>query len=134
MPRIDLGDLAALKVQLQVRVDAEAEVCRRLFVTPGSGQAMEYTATEAEARALVALADPGSADPADYPFLQADRAAHGGTPTLLAVADQVLAQADAWRIAGGAIKQLRLAAKRAIDAAGDATAARAAARVTWPAP
>lgn len=134
--RLDLGpSLAALKEQLMACVDAGAEAARLRFITPGAGQALEYQATEREARAWLSAEAPQIDD---YPFLKAEvlavQAATGMTPDPTAVAADVVSQADAWQAVGSEIKRLRRAAKLAIEAAVDAPAARAAAQVTWPAP
>jgi hypothetical protein len=135
--RADLGpQLPALKTQLLAQVDAAAEAARQRFLTPGAGQALEYQATETEAHDYAAAGYP-TFDAALWPFLAAELAAlaEAGQPsTAEAVADQVLAQSTAWRAVGAAIKQLRRTAKLAIAAAETATAARAAAVVTWPQP
>ena len=130
--RINAGpSLAQLKAQLIEQVDREAEAARLRFVTPGAGQALEYQATEAEARAYLADPSPGGKP---WPWLEAERAAQGGTPTLAAIAAEVAAQADAWVAVGSAIKQLRRAAKLAIEGATTVAGSRAASSVTWPAP
>lgn len=135
--RFDLGPtLAELRAQMAAKVDAEAEAARLRFITPGSGQAMEYQATEAEAEAyLAASAAPGGIPVgATWPWLEAERVARGGAPTLLALAEEIIALRDAWVVAGSQIKTLRRAAKIAIEAATTPTAIRAAANVTWPTP
>jgi hypothetical protein len=138
--RFDLGPgLAELKLQLQTQVDAEAEAARLRYLTPGSGQALEYQATEADARSFTAAHLAGAnPDIGAYPFLLAEadaiEAATGAAPDAVEVATSVIAQADAWVAAGAEIKRLRRGAKLAIEAAVTPTAARAAAQVTWPHP
>lgn len=134
--RLDLGpDFATLKAQLLRQVDAEAEIARQRYVTPGAGQALEYQATEAEARAYLAAVNPTAAD---YPFVVAEAeaiaAATGTAPPLAAVAQDIIAQASAWAAIGSAIKTLRRTAKLRIEAATTPAEARAAAIVVWPAP
>jgi hypothetical protein len=134
--RLDLGPtLAGLKRELQDQVDREAEAARLRFITGGAGQALEYQATEAEARAFLAAAAPALAA---YPFLKAEvdarELAEGTAPAPAAVAAEIVAQAEAWTVVGAEIKRLRRAAKLAIDAAASPQAARAAAMVTWPEP
>lgn len=125
-----LGDLKAL---LTASVDHQAEQARQRFITPGSGQALEYEATEREARVFV---DAVSPDLADYPFLAAEVLAQedvgGATPDPSDVAAEIISQADAWKTVGSAIKRLRRSAKLAIEASSTHAEARAAAQVTWP--
>jgi hypothetical protein len=140
--RFDLGpDLETLRVAALTRIDAEAEAARLLFLTPGAGQAMEYLATEAEARAfLAAAADAQGGKPPSldsYPFVVAEAAALarvGSVVEPVALAMQLVAQADAWRPAGAAIKELRRAAKMRTGAATTAAELRRAAEVRWPTP
>lgn len=136
--RIDLGQpLEAVRAAALAEVDAAAEAARRQFLTPGAAQALEYTATEAEARAYAAAGMPAAVAAGTYPFLEAELAALqavGVAAALGEVAASVLHQAEAWRQAGAAIKALRRAAKLRIEAAGSVAAIRAAAQVTWPAP
>lgn len=121
-------DLAMMKSRAIEEIDAAAEVARRRFITIGAGQAMEYMATEAEARDFEA----GGAGP--WPFLDAEREALGEGTTLAQVSAAVLAQVDAWKAAGGEIKRLRRAAKMAIEAAATPAAVASATVVAWPAP
>lgn len=127
--RLDLGpSLAALKAQLAAQIDHDAEAARLRFITPGAGQAMEYQATEAEARRY--LIDPSG----PFPFLAAEVQAQGAPATLASVAAEVVALADAWAAIGSEIKRLRRAAKLAVEVAPTAAEARQAAQVTWPTP
>ena len=127
--RLDLGpSLAALKAQLAVQIDQEAEAARQRFITPGAGQALEYQATEAEARRH--LIDPSGT----VPCLAAEVQAQGAPTTLASVAAEVVALADAWAAIGSEIKRLRRVAKLAVEAAPTPAEARQAAQVTWPAP
>lgn len=122
-------DLAQVRAGALAEIDAAAESARGAFITRGAGQAMEYLATEAEARAFMA----GAAGP--FPFLDAERDALGGAVTLAQVAAEVLAQAAAWQVVGGAIKRTRRAGKLAIEASGSVEdIALALAAVTWPQP
>ena len=137
MPRFDLGPtLEALKAEAAAEIDRQAEAARLRFLTGGSGQALEYQATEAEARAFLASGAPF--DPALYPFVEAERLAAaqllGAAPPADAVAQEIVAQSDAWKVAGSAIKTLRRAAKLLIEAAGSVSEVRAALAVEWPAP
>jgi len=130
--RIDLGaDLPALRARLLADVDAAAEHARRGFLTAGSGQALEYLATEAEAQACLAGV------PGEWPMLRAEQAALAAAGQALAlpeIAARVLAQRATWLAAAAEIKRLRRAAKLAIGAAATPAEALAAAKVAWPRP
>lgn len=128
-----LVDLADLKSSLLTQIDAAAERERARYITAGSGQAMEYQQAAAEAeqlRAALSVDPEHEPDPADYPMLAASLGIDGAT--LAEVASTVAAMHEAWRIAGSAIRAIRLAAKAAVAAAEDEAAARAAADVIWP--
>ena len=119
-------------------VDAKASASREEIGTPGYAQVEEYTRTEAQARAFVVAldADP-DADPEAYPCLeaeiQAQATATGTEPDALDVAEEIIAEADAWGAALAAIKQVRRASKLQIAAAVDLEAIAAIlAAVTWP--
>ena len=135
--RIELGaSIDAVRAAAIAEVDAAAEAARSTFLTPGAGQALEYTATEADARAYIAAGSPASPAEGSYPFLLAEIAALqavGVTVTMAEAASSVLAEAEAWREAGAAIKRLRREAKLRIAAATTVAAVRDAARITWPA-
>jgi hypothetical protein len=125
-------ELAAAKAAAAAEIDTAAEAARLLFITPGAGQSLEYAATEAEARAY--LAAPTN-NPTDWPWLNAERLASGGTMTVAQVAQQVLALATAWRGVGAEIKRIRRAAKVAIESAATIHAVRGVvATVEWPVP
>lgn len=129
--------VAALRLAASARVDAEAEAARLQFLTGGAGQALEYQATEAEARAL--LMAGGTPDPADYPFVQAEvaaiLAATGVVVTIESAAAAVVVEADGWKAVGSAIKELRRSAKMRIEAAASPAAIEAAATgIPWPVP
>jgi hypothetical protein len=112
-----------------IEIDAAAERARGAFITRGAGQAMEYLATEAEARAF----DAGARGP--FPFLEAERDAADAAVTLAQVSTAVLAQATAWAQAGAAIKRMRRAAKLRVEAAETIEEiAVALAAVKWPEP
>jgi hypothetical protein len=138
MPRLELGNnLDTVKIEVQAQIDAEAEKARLRFITPGSGQALEYTKTEIEARTY--LADPAPVESSKaWPWLSAEQAAQhalGKDPTLGQIAEQVIIQAQAWAVVGPIIKTIRRQAKMAVDQAPNAVAARAiAAQIVWPDP
>lgn len=126
-------ELAAAKAAAAADVDVQAEAARLRFITPGAGQSLEYSATEAEARAFVAA--NGAGDPDDWPWINAERLAAGGAATMAQVAQQVLALADAWRATGAEIKRVRRAAKLQVEAATTIAAVRAAVTgAAWPQP
>ncbi len=129
-------DMAPLIKRAQGRVDVAAEAARLTFITPGSGQALEYQATQTQALAAAAAADP--LDVALYPWLVAEQsaqAAAGVTVTLRTVATQVIALTNAWETAGAAIKETRRAAKLQIAAATtEAQIQTILAAITWPVP
>lgn len=137
--RLDLGKpLAVLKTEAQAKIDADAERCRERFITPGAGQMAEYQKGEAEARDYKAKTLLGRILlPRDYPFLVAEQEAifeaTGVRPTLSAVADEVIAQADAWNTVGAAIKRLRRSAKLRVERATTPKQIAAAMAITWPA-
>lgn len=114
------GGVAERRLASLAEIDRRAEAARLRWITPGAGQAMEYKATEEEAERYVAAAPAVRAGGA-WPWLGAERAAQvgaaTGAPTLLAVAQEVLSQRDQWVQVGCAIKTLRRAAKRAVEAA-----------------
>lgn len=115
-------------------IDNQAEAARAQFLTPGAGQAMEYLATQADAER--AIADPNPLTAEGYPWLEAERVALAGigqNKTLLEVAQIVMAQTAAWTTAGAAIKEIRRAAKLAVQAATTAEEVAAIlAGLTWP--
>lgn len=119
-------DLASLKTALKTAVDAAAERERLKYITGGAGQAMTYARKVEQAKAVLAATDP---QPADYPMLAASIGIDGDD--LVAVASIIVALDAAWELVGGAIEAARLAAKRAVDLAEDAEAARTVAPV-WP--
>lgn len=118
--------LDALKAGLKAAIDAAAERERLKYITGGAGQAMTYARKVEQAKAVLAATDP---QPADYPMLAASIGIDGDD--LVAVASIIVALDAAWELVGGAIEAARLAAKRAVDLAEDAEAARTVAPV-WP--
>jgi len=105
-------------------IDAEAEAARQRHITPGSGQAMVYMAKEADARAFAAASYP-EANLQDYPWVQAEAQATGLTAPQSA--DDIINQANAWRVLGATIEHTRRAGKLAVGAApnvAEVTAAR----------
>lgn len=131
--QLNLGDdLAGVKAKTLVAIDSQAEASRLRYVTPGAGQAMEYTATEAEARRW-AVGESFTL----YPFLAAEadavEAATGTRPSEAVVVADVIAQADAWVTIGSTIKRIRREAKMAVEAATTVAQVRAIqAALLWP--
>lgn len=120
--------LARVRAEAMAEIDRQAEAARLQYVTPGSGQALEYERTEREARAFAAAGFAGW-DPALYPMVEAERQAIADAgeeiPAPRAAAEAVIAQADAWAGVGAAIKRLRRARKMRL--AGATTGAEVAA-------
>ena len=128
----DSTPIETLRARAIAAIDAAAERARLRFLTGGAGQALEYQATEVEARAYA-----GAGDASDWPWLAAEQAALaavGQAASLADVAAAVIAQADAWRSVGASIKALRRAAKLQVEAATTAAEIRTAATVSWPSP
>lgn len=118
--------LATLKTVLRETIDGEAERTRLKYITPGTGQALEYRETAEEAARYVATGGAGS-----YPMLQAS--VNAGEATSLANAAAIVTEREAaWAAIGATIRQKRIAAKRAVAEAQTAEAAKAAAVVEWP--
>jgi hypothetical protein len=104
-----------LSVQMDAlkKVDVAAEAARSAMLTPGSGQALEYQRTEAEARAWTE-----GANTADFPMLKAElEAMKLGNPeaTIDDVVAEALSNANLWLEVGAAIKQVRRSAKVLIE-------------------
>ena len=102
IPTMTLPTIAQLRASAEVRIDAAAEEARLQFLTPGSGQALEYQETQSEALLLKQILDakPDQVIVAsDLPYLKAEQdacAAVGVTVSLLQVANAVLATRAAW--------------------------------------
>jgi hypothetical protein len=128
----DTTPIETLRARALVGIDAAAERARLRFITGGAGQALEYQATEAEARAY-----DGTGVAEDWPWLAAEQAAlaaAGQAVSLTDVAEMAIGLADAWRATGAAIKALRRTAKLQVEAATTAAEIRTAATVSWPSP
>lgn len=138
--RFELGaGLAQVKAKALAKIDSDAEAARLRFVTPGAGQAMEYQATEAEARRYAAAGFPVPLDSAAYPFLWAEVSAQesaraGAVVDPRSIAELIVAQADQWVAIGSEIKRLRREAKLRIEIATTVAEVRQAENVSWPAP
>lgn len=121
-----VAGLAALEKLLHERIDAQAGAVRLRFISDSPGQALTYQRKEAEARAWVA--DPET-PMASLPFLAAEVAATEADAA--ACAATIIAAADAWAQVGSTIEGCRIAAKRAVSAATNASDMAAAAIVDW---
>lgn len=108
-------DLSSIRAAQRDRVCELAEAVRSRFITPGAGQALTYARKEIEARAWIA-----GGDPATSPFLAAEAAAVD--MSIDALAQLVIAQADAWVEAGSAIEARRRGLLVAIEEAGSRAA------------
>lgn len=115
-------DVAALDAHLHALIDRGAGLFRQRFITTVPGQEMTYLRKEAEARAVVAGDEAG-------PMLSAEAAATDADVAELAAS--VVAQADAWLQLGALIEGARIAAKRAVTAAGTEADKWAASDVYW---
>jgi hypothetical protein len=126
--------VAIIKAQLGVEIDAEAERRRRLYITPGSGQAMVYQRKAEEAHTFKTWRDTnpsGTPDHSAYPILAASIGIEGAT--LDDVAQLVIQTETTWLAAAAAIESVRLSGKASVNAAITEETARAArAAVTWP--
>ncbi|MNE19376.1 hypothetical protein D3C80_1124540 [compost metagenome] len=104
--------LAVLKAETIVRINEAAERCRGKYITPGDGQMMTYLEKITQARACLAVQSPKAAD---YPMLAAEIGITA--PTLVGVAEIVVAAYNQWLIIGSAIEATRRAANVAVEAA-----------------
>lgn len=121
-------DLDELKGLLKSAIDAQAEIERLRYITPGAGQAMTYAQKAEEARLCLAANNP---DAADYPLLAAEIDITANT--LVGVAQIVAAANAQWLQIGAAIEAARLATKKAISEAETLEVAQvAASSVMWP--
>lgn len=106
------------------RIDASAESTRGMFLTPGSGQALEYKETAEEIARWHTAADP---DIDDYPMLRAEwRARQVDDPdvTVDTIISDTMNEVSLWKIVGSAIKEIRRTAKVAVDVAETGTRVR----------
>lgn len=98
-------EVGAMRARAVARINAACGAARLRFITEIPGQQMTYLAKEEEARRYKAEIVP-PADLSDYPFLAAEMAATGEEDAD-AAADIIIAEADAWRVVGPQIEQLR---------------------------
>jgi hypothetical protein len=121
-------DLAALQAEACARIDATAEALRQSILTPGTGQMAVYQAKETQARAILQDPEPNETK---YPDIYNEIGITADTVQEVAMA--VLAAAERWRLFGRSIEKARLAGKKAVNAAADQAALKAAeAAIAWP--
>lgn len=128
-------DIEKIRADALTKVDAAAEWARLKFITSGSGQALEYQATQIEALKVVALGVEPLA--IDVPWLVAERDAMAVVNveiTLMGVAQMIVGLMTAWTQAGAEIKYLRRTAKLLIKAAATVEEITLAGKIVWPIP
>lgn len=104
------ASLVAARADAKRQIDEAAEKTRLKYITPGSGQAMEYEAAAKEAERYV------EGKPGTYRMLQADVDA-GLSADLVVAAASVLGMRAQFDVVGSAIRTVRLSAKRQVDEA-----------------
>lgn len=119
-------ELALVKRSAKARISNDAETARGRYLTLGSGKAMSYRETAAEAVRFLATGGQG-----EYPFLAARVASgrYSDLSTAAAATRQIEAQ---WAFIGAKIDEVEDRAKVLIDAATTVEQAAAAAQVVWP--
>lgn len=119
-------DLATIKAEMKSSIGVDAETARLKYITAGSGKAMSYRETAAEAVRFLATGGHG-----DYPFLAARVASgrYSDLSTAAAATRQIEAQ---WAFICAKIDEVEDRAKVLIDAATTVEQAVAAAEVVWP--
>lgn len=131
--------LAGVKSDLLAKVDAQAEMERARWLTPGTGQVMEYQEVRAQGQAALAAGTKATAE--RFPMLAAtigidiDPETKAPATDILGVARSVVAAGEAWAAIGTHIRVVRLRTKAAIEAATNIDDARAAfAAIDWSLP
>lgn len=129
--------LADLKTIYKRRIDADCEVFRQNFITPGHGQMLTYMEKHSQAREVIAQGqeyiDALTTQEARqlYPTLAAT--VGYDAPTLWQVAQVVIARYENFADLSYVTERTRALAKSMIDGAADADAVVAAyGSVTWP--
>lgn len=107
------GGLDAARTKAKAEIDAAAGAARSRHITIAHGQTETYLAKAAEARAYIDAGSPE--DLSAWPWVRADAAAFGISGAT--AANAILANQQAWVGLGTAIEEIRLTAKRAVDAA-----------------
>jgi hypothetical protein len=130
-------DLSGARAAAIEAVNAQAEIERQKWITPGAGQAMVYQAKAAEATAFLARyatqADAASATASDWPMISAEVGITASD--LWGVASTIVAIQTQWLAVAAQIETARLGAKAQIDAAVSLEAIAAVpGGITWPSP
>ena len=132
----DFNALSVLKTRLMQAVDADAEVVRQRYITPGDGMQMVYAEKFAQSQAVHAMGEaaasaiPPADSTAQFPTLAASVGIEA--ETLYGCAMLVLGKYAAFAQRSYAIERTRLLGKRDIAAAADAAAAQAVYEaLTW---
>jgi hypothetical protein len=107
------------------RIEAEADAAAdRITETLSARKSAEYERAAERAASLLALADPGSEGPGNWPALEADVVAgtidpRTGNPvaTIVQAAEVINLTRDPWLAALDAIRMTRLSAKNAVRTA-----------------
>lgn len=116
-------DLDVLRAFVAMRIDQEAEQVRARYVTALPAQIGTYVLKEAAARAWLADSSASTA------MLAPEAIARG--MSIADLADEVIANADAWTALSGAIEGLRFGAKRLVAEAVTIGGIATAAHVDW---
>lgn len=116
-------DMNAIKVLATQRINEAAEEVRKGFLTAGDGQLMTYQEKLAEARTFTAD------NATDTVFLTAEATARG--MTVEALAAEIIATYNTWKIIGSRIEAARMGAKTAIEASTNLAELDAAIKVDW---
>jgi hypothetical protein len=125
---VEFSNLASHKAKAKAEVDYAAEAARSRVVTPGSGQAMTYLR---KADAAVAFLAGATLTAAQQARIDDEAARLGVTDTQ--AAQSLVDTANQWEMLDASIDNLRLVAKKNIDAATSGTAINAVvAGIDWP--
>jgi hypothetical protein len=100
-------------------IDSKAEEARLRYITPGSGQALEYKQNEIDSENYINDYNNNSIkDDSFYPMLKAERDAYldnGIQVSMLMVAQELINSKNQWLVVGSEIKRRRRTAKIAIE-------------------
>lgn len=125
-------ELEEVRREALVQIDSDAEAARKVVLTPGEGQAMEYLQSAAEAKELlVNLEGDPEFTPLEgqYPMLEASLGIDG--ETLQEVAVSIFGMHSQWLTVGASIRQKRLAAKKVVAEASSIEAIDEAVQINW---
>jgi hypothetical protein len=134
--------LADAQAAASATIDLQAEQSRRLFITPGSGQAMVYLQKSISAANFLSLyptaAAFAAASPAptaaQYPLIGASVGIPGQGSNLFEAASIIATISAIWEGTAARIEYLRLSAKAAVAAATSYAEIASAIAITWPQP